>query len=42
MYRHHVFTAAQLSRMEETMRDICRDFECGLAEFNGEADHVRA
>ncbi len=22
------------------MRDVCRDFECGLAEFNGEANHV--
>jgi putative transposase len=22
------------------MRDVCRDFECELAEFNGEADHV--
>ena len=22
------------------MRDVCRDFECELAEFNGEANHV--
>jgi putative transposase len=35
-----VFTAAHLDRMEQIMRDVCRDFECGLAEFNGEANHV--
>ena len=23
------------------MTDVCGDFEPGLAEFNGEADHVR-
>ena len=23
------------------MRDVCTDFETGLAEFNGEASHVR-
>ena len=27
--------------MEEIIRDVCRDFECELAEFNGEANHVR-
>jgi Transposase IS200 like len=39
-YRHPVFTAAHLERMEQIMRDVCRDFECELAEFNGEANHV--
>jgi putative transposase len=35
-----VFTAAHLTRMEEIMRAVCADFETGLAEFNGEANHV--
>ena len=35
-----MFTAAHLHRMEQIMRDVCRDFECELAEFNGEANHV--
>ena len=39
-YRHPVFTARHLARMEEIMRDVCADFETGLAEFNGEANHV--
>jgi REP element-mobilizing transposase RayT len=26
--------------MEEIMRDVCADFETGLAESNGEANHV--
>ena len=39
-YRHPVFTAAHLARMEEIMRAVCSDFETGLAEFNGEANHV--
>jgi putative transposase len=39
-YRHPVFTAAHLDRMEQIMRDVCRDFECELAELNGEANHV--
>ncbi len=39
-YRHPVFTAAHLERMEEIIRDVCRDVECELAEFNGEANHV--
>ncbi len=34
-YRHPVFTAAHLERMEEIMRDVCADFGCELAEFNG-------
>ena len=35
-----MFTAAHLTRMEEIMRAVCADFETGLAEFNGEANHV--
>jgi len=29
-----------LERMEQIMRDVCADFECELAEFNGESNHV--
>ena len=39
-YRHPVFTARHLERMEEIIRDVYRDFEYELAEFNGEANHV--
>ena len=39
-YRHRVFTAAHLERMEEIMRDVCADFGTELREFNGEANHV--
>ena len=39
-YRHPVFTARHRERMEEIIRDVCRDFECELAEFNGAANHV--
>jgi len=39
-YRHPVFTAQHLERLEEIMRDICADFETELAEFNGESNHV--
>jgi len=39
-YRHRVFAAAHLERMEQIMRDVCADFGCTLAEFNGEANHV--
>jgi putative transposase len=39
-YRHRVFTAAHLGRMQEVMRDVCAGFGAQLAEFNGEADHV--
>jgi putative transposase len=27
-------------RLEEIMRDVCADFEAGLAEFNGASQHV--
>ena len=39
-FRHRVFTGTHLERMEQIMRDVCADFECGLAEFNGESNHV--
>src|SRR5260370_14812585 len=39
-YRHPVSAAAHLTRMEKIRRDGCGDFDCELAEFNGEADHV--
>jgi putative transposase len=39
-YRHPVFSAGHLERLEEVMRDVCADFETGLAEFNGEPSHV--
>jgi REP-associated tyrosine transposase len=39
-YRHPVFTAQHLERLEEIMRGICADFEAELAEFNGESNHV--
>ena len=35
-----MFTAAHQDRAEQIKRDVCRDFECGLAELNGEANHV--
>ena len=35
-----MFNAAHLERMEEIMREVCADFGCELAEFNGEAHHV--
>ena len=39
-FRHKVFTDAHLRRMEEIMRDVARDFECEIIEFNGENNHV--
>lgn len=39
-FRHRVFTDAHLERMEQIMRDVCRDFETELTEFDGEANHV--
>jgi hypothetical protein len=39
-YRHPVFTAAHLTRVEEITRAVCADFETKLAEFNGKANHV--
>ena len=39
-YRHAVFTAAHLARIEEIRRTVCADFGCELVECNGEAEHV--
>lgn len=39
-FRHAVFTNEHLTRLEAIFRDVCADFECELAEFNGEANHV--
>jgi putative transposase len=39
-FRHKVFTDRHLTRLEEIMRELCTDFECELAEFNGETNHV--
>ena len=39
-YRRGVFTDAILDDCEQIMRDVCADFGCDLAEFNGEHDHV--
>ena len=39
-YRHPVFSSQHLGRTEEIMRDVCTDFETGLAGFSGEASHV--
>ncbi|GAA2285110.1 IS200/IS605 family transposase [Actinomadura luteofluorescens] len=35
-----MFADRHLSRMEAIMRDVCRDFEAELVEFNGENNHV--
>jgi putative transposase len=40
-FRHKVFGDRHLSRMEQIMRDVCRDFDAELVEFNGENNHVR-
>jgi putative transposase len=39
-YRHPVFAARHLERIQQIMRDVCTDFETKLAEFNGESNHV--
>jgi putative transposase len=39
-YRHQVFAARHLERMEQVMRNVCADFSAELAEFNGESNHV--
>jgi putative transposase len=39
-YRHKVFTAAHLKRMEETLRAVRADYECEQVEFNGENNHM--
>jgi putative transposase len=39
-FRHKVFGDRHLTRMEQIMRDMRRDFEAELVEFNGENNHV--
>jgi putative transposase len=39
-FRHKVFGARPLARMEEITRAVCADFETELVEFNGENNHV--
>ncbi len=39
-YRHPVFTATHLDRMQEIICDVCADFGARLAEFNGEPEHA--
>ena len=39
-YRHKVSKDAHLTRMEETMRAVCADFESEPVEFNSENNHV--
>ncbi|MEC3917797.1 IS200/IS605 family transposase [Nocardia sp. CDC160] len=39
-YQRPVFAALHLTRMEEIMREVCKDFEAELVEFSGAANHV--
>ena len=39
-YRRKVIDSALLSRLEEILRATCAKWDCELAEFNGEDDHV--
>ena len=39
-YRHLVFTAIHLDRMEAIMGAVGEDFGCEPVEFNGETEHV--
>ena len=39
-FRHRVFSDTHLARMEEIMREVCRDVETELVEFTGEHNHV--
>lgn len=39
-YRGAVFTNEHLRSLESIFRSVCTEFEAGLIEFNGEADHV--
>ncbi|HCA02819.1 MULTISPECIES: IS200/IS605 family transposase [Halomonas] len=39
-YRGRVFNVAHLNSLETLFRQVCRDFEAELKEFNGETDHV--
>ncbi|GAA0703927.1 IS200/IS605 family transposase [Streptomyces thermocarboxydus] len=39
-YRHSVFADRHLTRCEEIMQAVCKDFEAELVEFNGANNHV--
>lgn len=39
-YPKKLFTKEILNFMESIFRDVCKDFEAELKEFNGEGDHV--
>jgi hypothetical protein len=39
-YRRGVLTDSMLTRMEELMKETCKQMDCELIEFNGEHDHV--
>jgi len=39
-YRRHVFDAAALDQLREIFAAVCRDFDAGLIEMDGEDDHV--
>lgn len=39
-YRRGALTGPILTDCERIMADVCEDFGCHLAEFNGEDDHV--
>jgi putative transposase len=39
-YRKRVFTKLILNEMKEIFKDVCKDFEGVLVEFEGEKDHV--
>ena len=40
-FRHKVFTDRHLTRGQQIMRDVCRDFEAELVEFNSDNNHSR-
>jgi putative transposase len=39
-YRYKVITTPVFTRLKEIFAAMCQKWECELAEFNGEADHV--
>lgn len=39
-FRRKVFTDRHLTRMEDIMRAVCRDFDTDLVEYNGQNNHV--
>lgn len=39
-YRSQAINAEILNRLKEIITDTLKKWDCGLLEFNGEADHV--